>query len=276
MYSVNPKAIKHFLLGFVVLLNLVAGSGQTSAATAYACIRVVRADPGYPTAPTITLPAGYTQVTSTGYAVSSEGEFYVFVQGPDGIAPGATVSWPGVPFTDIIMNDTHLTLGNVATNRDAATCDIPVHATSLRNAWPTFEIHSFFNESDLAIRVEHNLTYRRAGWYADHPWVSGQARAVVNYIFASRLIMRDWGIQHRVATAKAGSMSLLGFESNDPVHVDYPPHLHLIMYLPTAANAGTKIPHFYMDDHGLITANKIQVLSHPELGDQYLYANQPM
>ncbi|MBA2479303.1 MAG: putative Ig domain-containing protein, partial [Planctomycetes bacterium] len=259
-----------------ILACLLACTVDLAAATGYACIRVVRSDPGFPSAPTISVPAGYSLVTSSGYAVASEAEYFVFIQGPSGTARGVTVSWPGIPISAVIWNDTRLSVRSVSAGRDRLICDVPVTANSLRNAWPTFEVHSFFDESNLNLRVEHNNQYRRAGWYAERPWVSGQARSVVNYLFAARLAMRDWGQHNRIAAAGAGRMALLGFESNVPLHIDHPPHLHIILYLPTSNNAGTKVSHYYMDDLGLIRSNKIQVLQRPDLGDQFQGVGQPM
>ncbi len=258
----------------VFLLALACRTAE--AVDAYACLRVVREDPGFPSSPTITLPSGYSLVSYGDYSCASEAEYYVFVRGPKGTATGVTASWPGVRIGTVIWNRSRLALRSISSSRDRVTFDLPVQAASLRDAWTTFEVKSYLNESNLALRVEHNDQYRRAGWYADTPWVRGQAQAVINYLYASRLIMRDWGIHHRMAAANAGRMSLLGFESNDPLHFDYKPHLHIIMYLPTTRNAGTRVPHFYMDGLGRFYANKIQVLERSDLGDQYLYAGQPM
>jgi hypothetical protein len=243
--------------------------------TAYSCIRVVRADPGFPSVPTMSLPAGYSLVSYADYACASEAEYCIFLQGPLGTATGVRITWPNVPISAVIWNGTRLTIRPVSSSADIA-CDVPVQAAILRDAWTTFDLSSYFNETDLDVRIEHNSQYRRAGWYADNHWVVGQAHAAVNYQFACRQIMRDWGVHHQIAAANAGKMSILGFESWDPIHFDYPPHFHLIMYLPTANNAGTKVPHFYMDALGRIYADKVQVLGHPELGDQYSYVGQPV
>ncbi|MGB2822838.1 MAG: hypothetical protein WBF17_17785, partial [Phycisphaerae bacterium] len=124
---------------------------------------------------------------------------------------------------------------------------------------------SHLSERALPIRIEHNHPDRRAGRYAEGPWVAGEAAACINYLIACRQILRDWGLHRRIQAEKLGNLSLMGFESNNPLHGDWPAHWHLIYYWPPPAEPGkdrylgSQVPHFYMDECGRTTSNSIHV-----------------
>jgi hypothetical protein len=237
----------------VLLLAVAATAGATEA---FACVRVVRVQAGTPSAPVIVLPAGYQLNLAPDHSVAAPGEYHVFISGPSGTAH-ATITWPGIAIADAIVDDLHLPLGGTPAN-GSASCDIPVQHPTERDAWSTLDVFSYPSETDLLIRVEHNHPARRAGWYLENPWTPGTARAMNNWIFAARLVLRDWGIHHQVAAAGKGSFAILGYESVNPLHLDYPPHWHLIDYLP--GESGSPVPHYYMNDVGALILNKVQVL----------------
>ena len=68
--------------------------------------------------------------------------------------------------------------------------------------------------------MEHNHEARRAGDYARVPWVGGQAKAVLNFIFATRQILRDWGIQHELVRDGAGGLALMGLPASNTVETN--------------------------------------------------------
>nr|MBA3687177.1 hypothetical protein [Planctomycetota bacterium] len=158
----------------------------------------------------------------------------------------------------------------LARDGERVRCAVALDAPSARAAWPTLEIHSHLDEADLPIRIEHNHPDRRAGWFLERPWVDGAARATVNWILAARTMLHDWGIHHRLAAARTGRIQLMGFESNNPLHLDSPPHWHLIHYLPGADGTithdapGSQVPHFYLDERGRIVANAEYIMAMPE------------
>jgi hypothetical protein len=234
---------------------------------AYSCIRIVREEPGTPGKPKITLPPGYALETGGNYEVASPGEYYVFLKGPKGAAKGVAIEWPGVKVRAVIHERAALAL---RAEGGKVLCDVPVSAASLRAAWGTLAVWSDLNEKDLPIRVEHNSPDRRAGKYAEGLWVDGQVRACVNFLMAARQIMRDWGLHLRIAAEKKGGISLMGSETNNPLHGDWPSHWHLIYYWPGPTGrpnveaAGSCVPHFYMDDKGRVTSNNYGVFGRPE------------
>jgi len=253
-------------LGWAVLLlcagQWVAHGRTVQTEPAYACIRVVRSQPGKPASPTLVLPEGYSPVEARNHTVASPGEWYAFIQGPKGVARGVRIAWRDVPIQAVILGHERLPLRREG---DAVLCDVAVQAPSARAAWGTLAIWSSLGEKHLPIRIEHNHPARRAGRYADGPWVEGQARACVNYLIACRQILRDWGLHHRIAEAKLGQISLMGSETNNPLHGDYPSHWHLIYYLPASggqpmhSSPGSQVPHFYMDERGRTVSNNIMV-----------------
>lgn len=228
----------------------------------YACIRVVRKRPGAPSKPRIVLPAGYELIAEGNYEAASAGEYYVFLKGPGGVAAGVRVDWPDVEIEAVVHDHRRLKL----VRRDGAVfCDIPVRAASARGAWATLAIWTHLNEEALPIRIEHNLDSRRLGRYAQGPWVAGPAAACINYLIACRQILRDWGLHRQIKSDGVGHLSLMGFESNNPLHGDWPPHWHLIYYWPPPKDKrkgryhGSQVPHFYMDERGRTVANSIHV-----------------
>ena len=227
--------------------------------TAFACIRVVREKAGSLSKPEIRLPTGYELYTEKNYEVPSPAEYYVFLRGPKGVAKDVRIAWPGNTIAAVLHNHARLALRR---EEGAVVCDIPVAAASLRSAWPTLEVHSYCGDPDLFLRVEHNDPDRRASYYARHPWVDGQAKACLNFLFASRAILRDWGVHRQIAAEKLGHISLMGFESNNPLHGDDPAHWHLIYYWPT--EAGSQVPHFYLDEKGRVTSNNVFVFARNE------------
>jgi hypothetical protein len=234
--------------------------------TAYACIRVVRQEAGTPAKPKIVLPSGYALHTQANYEVASPGEYYVFLKGPKGTARDVQISWPGVKVRAVIHNDTLLPLRR---DGEAVLCDVPVASSSLRAAWPTLEIHTPLDEESLPIRIEHNDPARRAGKYAEGPWVEGQTKAVLNFIIAARQVLRDWGLHRDIRRDKKGTLSLMGSETNNPLHGDWPSHWHLIYYWPlpdgraSSEAPGSQVPHFYLDEKGRITSDNHFVFGRP-------------
>ena len=235
---------------------------RPDAPVGYACIRVVRKQPGRPGKPRIDLPSGYERVTDGHHELASAGEYYVFLKGPRGVAPGVRIGWPGVEVEAVVHGHDRLTLRR---GDGAVLCDVPVRAASARAAWTTLEIWSHRNEPDLPIRIEHNLESRRAGKFAEGPWVAGQAAACVNYLIACREVLRDWGLHRQIAREKLGHLSLMGFESNNPLHGDWPAHWHLIYYWPPPKEPGkdhyfgSQVPHFHLDADGRTVTNSIHV-----------------
>lgn len=244
-----------WLLAVMTWLGCV---GWAEAGDAYACVRVVRAAVGEPSRPAVTLPAGYTLQPGADWDVVAPGEWHGFIAGPRGAAR-MRLEWPGVAIAAVIVGDRRLPMTGDP-GAGSATVDVPVVASTWAATWSTLDVFSYPGEPDLQMRVEHNHPARRAGWYLEQPWSPTRARAMNQWIYAARTVLRDWGLHRAVAAAGAGRMSVLGYECVNPLHIDHPPHWHLIQYWPTPGNAGTLVPHYYFDDRGALVDNKVQTL----------------
>ena len=239
---------------------------------AYSAIRVVRESPGEPSKPTITVPDKYELVSDGDYSFASRGEYYVFIKGKWGIAKQVKIEWPGERIKAVISGGRRLKLQSNSPHE--VVCDVMIKENSLRQANRHLDIHSHFNEEDLWFRVEHNHPDRAAGYYVERPWVEGQSKAVLNYMYAVREIFRDWGVHHQIAQRNLGRITIMGFESNNAAHGDSPPHWHLAYYWPRGI--GSQVPHFYVDQYGCITHNRVVVLGRSKDSANELGVNDPM
>jgi hypothetical protein len=246
------------LLFHAILLFAALPSAEAS--VAYSSIRVVRETADVPGKPEIVLPAGCKLHTEGDHEVASRSEYYVFLEGPRGTARDVRIRWPGAQIKAVIQGKKSLELRRA--DDGSVRCDVPVAAPSLRAAWNTIEIHSNYNEEALSVRIEHNDPNRYAGYYAKAEAVAEKSNARLNFVFAARQILRDWGVHREIAAAKLGRIALMGFETNNPLHGDSPAHWHLIYYWPT--ETGSQVPHFYLDTKGGVISNGIAILGEPE------------
>ncbi len=115
-----------------------------------------------------------------------------------------------------------------------------------------FQTHIFWPGIDL--RLEHGDPARRAGDYATGAWPAVQLKAAHNLEFAQLDALRMLGLDKYVYDQNLGSIDLMGFDTNFPHgHVDYPPHMHMILWWPTVTGAGSLIAHYYISPQGLLT-----------------------
>jgi hypothetical protein len=224
---------------------------------AYAAFRVVRAAPGEPGRPEITLPDGYTVVPGDRYSVASRAEYYTFVQGPRTDA-GIDVHarWPGVPVLAVVHQDARLALRH---DRDGVAFTLPMTQPTTDANQPTLQVWSHPDVSPgIDFRIEHNDPDRVAGPWTTVPWPAGQVRAVVNLLIATYAIWRDSGMVARAA-AKGHRFVLMGFETNNTLHADNPPHWHIAYNSGQDFSAPTHNPHFWLDADGRTFYNGMDV-----------------
>ncbi len=231
---------------------------------AYASIRIVRQTASdIESKPLVKVPAGYSLMTSGDYAVSSPSEYYVFLRGPKGVARGVVIEWAGEKVVTVLHNHDRLPMRHEESG--TVSCDVPVTAGSAREAWTTLETWSWLDEPGLWFALHHNDPTRRCGYYLEKPWVKGEAAAGVNYLIAARMILRDWGLPHQISSDGAGQMALMGFETNNPLHGDSPPHWHLAYFWPDKDGKpswgapGSQVPHLYIDSKGCTFENGFMI-----------------
>ncbi len=259
------------LLGLAMTLTgtrAVAGTGPS-----YAAIRVVRAAAGTPERPEITVPAGYSLLDGPRFQVASRAECTAFVQGPAGVAP-VTVRWPGRPIRAVVAGDRRLPMTQLAGDGSAVTVDLPVTGGSPLAESPTIQVWSALSGAGSGILwlVAHNDPDRAAGTWAARAWPAGETRAVVSYMAACDAVLRDSGAAAE-ARRRGHFYALEGFETNNPLHQDNPPHWHLSYYPGgTTRAAPATVPHFWVDARGRTYYNGQDVTGQ---GRTRFHARQP-
>lgn len=265
---------KHCCLTIVFLFIQVATISLAQENYGYSLIRIVREQPGEPSKPTIVLQKPFALHTTGNYEWTSRSEYYVYITGPKREAK-VVIRWPGVKVAQVIVGNERLVLHR---DDDKVRVNIPVRHGKLANlkglaqdAWNTLEVWSFHNdEKNLKIQIPHNDPDRAAGVYAKQPWVAVQAQSALNFVFAGREVLRDWKLHHELAAEEKSFVELMGFETNNPLHGDAPPHWHLSIFWPNKFQTRTAvmcIPHFYMDSAGRVTSNGFSTYGPPSNGE---------
>jgi hypothetical protein len=227
---------------------------DTAPAPHYAGIRVVRAVPGAPSTPRITLPPGYRLLAGDRHRAASRSEFTAFIRGPRserGIP--VTIDWPEASVGSVVAADTRLALHRHAGAPHRVTVVVPVVWSSPDANQATLQVWSMLSRSTasgLLWRIEHNDPDRAVGPWAGGPWPAVQATAVVNWMVAAEAVLRDSGLIAE-ARRRGHFFSLMGFETNNPLHPDNPPHWHLAYYPGRDHGAPrAQVPHFWVDERG--------------------------
>ena len=115
---------------------------------------------------------------------------------------------------------------------------------------PTLQVWSFPDISPgMNWRIEHNDPDRVAGPWTAVPWPAGPVRSVVHQLVAAHTILRDSGLVE-VAAAKGHRFVLMGFETNNTLHADNPPHWHISYNSGPSFSSPTHNPHFWLDSAG--------------------------
>lgn len=250
-------------------LVLASPATATAQQVGYAAFRVVRVRPGEPARPEITLPDGYEILPGERYSVASRAEYYTFVRGPVAEGVDVRVSWPGVPVRAVVHQDTRLDLRR---HRDGVAFTLPVTRPSADANQPTLQVWSHPDVSPgIDFRIEHNDPDRVAGPWTTVAWPAGQVRSVVHQLIAAHAIWRDSGMTARAA-AKGHRFVLMGFETNNTLHADNPPHWHISYNSGPDFGAKTHNPHFWLNAGGGTFYNGMDVTG---LGRSKHYVGDP-
>lgn len=117
----------------------------------------------------------------------------------------------------------------------------------------TLYVHTILREPGLTLRIEQNNIGRRAGKYREGNYPETEIQAANHYMFAMREIVCALDLPQYLNRNHLGYLLILGFETNNEIHTDYPPHWHLIYRWPT--HAGSPAPHLYIASDGRMTEN---------------------
>lgn len=231
-------------------------------ASSYAGFRLVKAIPGEPGRPEIRLPDGYQLVPGARHQVASRSEFSSFIRGPRSKAVTVTVDWPGTWIGSVVASDIRLPLRRASGRPYQVTFDVPVTWSSVDANQATGQVWSMISPataSGLHWRIEHNDPDRVAGPWTSVAWPAVQVAAVINYLVAAEAVLRDSGLIAE-ARRKGHFFSLMGFETNNVLHPDNPPHWHLAYYPgPTYGAARAHVPHFWVDARGKTFYNGMDI-----------------
>lgn len=264
----------------LILIMVLAGIGifvpaaSGIEAIGYGAFRIIRAVPGQPGTPEITLPDGYTFVPGNQFRVASRAEYYAFVQGPAGTAVRIGVRWPGVPIDTVVTGKNRLTL-TAPDQNGTQYFTIPATAATTNALQPTLQVFSHPSGSTATgvyWRIEHNDPDRVAGVWTQVRWPAQEARTFVNHQVAVEAVLQDSGLAAQAAR-RGHFYALMGFETNNTLHADNPPHWHLSYYPGLDFNApGQHIPHFWMDTAGKTFYNGMDIQGQ---GRSRFYAGDP-
>lgn len=273
------KIVPHYSAAVAALIVLLAATmtvpvwaQEEAAEPRAAAFRVVKAVPGEPGQPEVILPDGYGLFEGERHNVASRAEFYAFVRGPEnneGVP--VTIRWPGEAIHAVIGSNRRLELGRDADDPDAVTFTLPVTAPAPVNDQGTLQVWSHYNEPGLRYRIEHNDPDRVAGPWTGVPWPSNQTRAAIHYLVASEAILRDSGAIE-AAAEKGHFWAIMGFETNNTLHTDNPPHWHLAYISGRTWASPTYLPHYWINAEGRTFYNGMDVTGQ---GRQQLRAGDP-
>ena len=126
----------------------------------------------------------------------------------------------------------------------------------------TLDAHSVIREPGITLRMEQNDPGRRAGQYAKQ-YPELEIAAAYHYMFAMYRILKEMKIPELLSEARTGYMLILGFETYNTVHEDYPPHWHLIYRWPI--QCGSQAPHIYIGEDGRMIQLKVSIDCMPDI-----------
>ncbi|NEE02266.1 hypothetical protein [Phytoactinopolyspora halotolerans] len=240
---------------------------------AYAAFRIVRARPDEPDRPEISVPEGYGIVPGDRYSVASRAEYYTFVQGPRSAAGiEVDVRWPGVTVEAVIHQENRLEIRRDPAERDRFRFTLPMTQPTIDANQPTIQVWSYPDISPgMYWRIEHNDPDRVAGPWTTVAWPAGQVRSVIHQLVATHAILRDAGLV-TTAAGKGHRFVLMGFETNNTLHPDNPPHWHISYNSGPDFGSPTHNPHFWFDAEGRNYYNGMDVTG---LGRLRHYVGEP-
>ncbi|MEU4425030.1 hypothetical protein AB0F81_30790 [Actinoplanes sp. NPDC024001] len=211
--------------GAILALPVAARAAEPAA---FAAFRLVRSQPGEPSVPEIVLPAGYQFVPGAKYHNPSRADYYTFVTGPSS-AEGIEVEayWPDVPVKAVVYLDSRLAIRPDPADPHRFRFTLPITRTTASANQPTIQIWSYLDQSPgMEFILVHNDPDRAAGPWLTVPWPANEVRSQIHQVFAAHTILTASGLK-AAAAAKGHRWFVQGFETNNTLHTDNPPHWNL-------------------------------------------------
>lgn len=231
--------------GMTVALPAAARAAEPPA---YAAFRIVRSRPGEPGRPEIILPAGYRFVTGEKYHTASRAEFSTFVTGPSSPAGiEVEVFWPGVRVRTVVCMESRLEVRRDPVDRHRFRFTLPVTRTSATANQPTIQVWSYVDRSaGIEFNLVHNDPDRAAGPWTAVPWPGNETTSQVHQAFAAHAVLTASGLK-AAAAARGHRWFLQGFETNNALHPDNPPHWNLSYNAGPSFSYPTHNAHFWLN-----------------------------
>jgi hypothetical protein len=230
-------------------------------------IRLVKANPGIYGRPEIKIESDFAvQLLEGGvFEEESEGEYYFYVEHEEQDEHreiGFRVHWPNCSVSEVLCE-----LCLVPFRVDADGFNFTVDVKGFAGRSKTMDVHTHIHKPGLTINNYQNHPLRTAGRYKCEPYPQCQIDAASHYIYASREVLLALEIPAYLVDNQLGYVALLGFETNSPLHGDYPAHWHLIYRWPDYA--GSQAPHFYLNENGENTHNIVTIDGIPGVRGTY-------
>lgn len=218
-------------------------------------LRIVKDRPGIYGMPSIQFDADFycVPLTDSTHCYETEAEFVVYVEHllliDACLVAGTFPKDAGWQPAAILCEGQRLAISEEGEN-----LRFTFEISGLTEKTRTLYIHTILREPGLTLRIEQNHKGRRAGAYRlEENYPSIQIEAARHYEFAMREMLHMLEVPRHLAENGLGYMLLLGFETNNEIHGDYPPHWHLIFRWPNFC--GSQAPHIYLDEAGRMTHN---------------------
>lgn len=240
-------------------------------------LRLVKAEPRLTGLPNVAVDADFPCRLMDGpeFFFETELEIVIFLEHPelkDACLARITVDAP----EDFDVVAVRCELHNIvfASSKEAGRSKLQfeVDVSGLHGRTKSLNVHTMLSEPGITLRVEQNDVHRVGAHYSGTPWPAMQIDAALHYCFAAREIFRFSGLGRYLNENRLGYMLLLGFETNNPHHPDFPPHWHIVFRWPHFC--GSPAPHIYMDDQGGNVANKVYLDAMPGVSGEF-HAGEP-
>ena len=147
----------------------------------------------------------------------------------------------------MVYLETRLPIRRDPLNKHLFRFTLPITRTSVDANQPTIQIWSYV---DRPVGIEFNLVHndpdRAAGVWLDVPWPTNEVKSQIHQVFATHLILNASGLK-AAAAAKGHRWFLQGFETNNTLHSDNPPHWNFAYNSGPSFSYPTHNGHFWIN-----------------------------
>ena len=243
----SARRYAFFLSAFLTALVCLSSTTSLLAETRYGA-KIIKETFGETSIPELTLPDGWTLLPEEKWTGVNIREYYFTIKNDadNAEAPVIEVHWPTVAIDQVVGGE------------QVEKTDDGVRFLCAATRTPTQFVTNLPPFGAVHLVVCHNIPGMQAGPHRNHPFPKNEIDAHLNYLFASREMMRLAGFTDS-ADSFDGQIFINGFETNFPNgHYDFPPHFHII----TVWDGWKWIQatHFILSDQGKVLHNNHYVV----------------